>query len=1259
MTDHNRPVKWGLVILSLVAGLMFCWPPKDRLKLGIDLAGGTSLLYEIDTTGLHESEITGLSTRVMEILKDRVDPNATMNLVWRPVGNTRLEIQMPMAGKESRDRRQAKETAFTQIRERNVRRYDIETALSAPVERTDSELAALTRGVASRTPLFVELRKAATARLAAPEDLAARDAYEKAIDNVLSTNLEEGKVRDVLELTFRKDQARERELARLKQEHAGYEDLIAAAAMAYDEWAKSKSDLEDPSDLKRRLKGAGVLEFRILADRDLQSPSFTTSQDPALRQRIDGYVESLNKRGPRVRTGDVYQWVPVKDIVDFENLAGRMTEDQFDAIRGREQQIFEKYAGQWYVLVHNDERYGLTRRAERPWKLEQAFPNIDSSTGQNVVSFLLDPVGGDYFAELTGSNVGRQLCVVLDGFSMSHATINERIGQSGQISGRFTQEKVNELTRTLEAGALPGRLKETPISEKTVGPTLGQHNLDIALNASKYGFVVLLIVVVIYYGLTAGLIADTALLLNLILLLASMSFLQATFTLPGIAGVALTLGMAIDANVLIFERIREERDRGVPLKKAIALGYEKAFSSIIDGNVTTLITCVVLGWVGSEEVKGFAITLGIGLVISLYTALFVTRLIFDTLVSQGWIKDLSMRRLLAKPNIDWMSKRKSFFTFSLVTTLAGLAAFVMMSVKGREALYDIEFLGGSSVRAQFLPTVEVTDEDVRRMVSSSNPSEPSAANWLEKAADNLADATLHPGEDAGTFVIESGTDQLNGEQIRALMQAQTEPVCERATASGQAAIFRVKAGVEMTPDQFAELRGQTVQYIRTRAVPNMRSARVQLSTEVSAEGGATSKLYEIVSVDTNLQLVQTALLAVLGDKLSVDEVVSYRLVQDPNQTQDNFFIIREDDRYLSDVIGGDWSYDVNRYKGGVAIQIEQLDPPLTHEEFDKRLREVQMQAEYQNFQGREHMPIGLSEPIARADGKQAYTKFVVLAVDDGLPYSEDNADSWKNLVAGSELKLVETALGSSRTFPSVMQFAPQVAQAATQNAMVAIVLALGAILVYVWVRFDSFEFGAASIVATFHDVAFTLGALTLAHLLAGTFIGRALGILPFKIDLAMVAALLTIIGYSLNDTVVVFDRIRENRGRGTINAGMINNAINETLSRTVLTGGTTLIMIGFLYTMAGEGVRGFCYAFLIGVLIGTYSSIAVASPLLYRADKLFIVSKCIVGAVASGMVLAYFGSGTGSFVALAVVIAGTGYWIIRGRQAGGYRTAAA
>jgi preprotein translocase subunit SecD len=240
------------------------------------------------------------------------------------------------------------------------------------------------------------------------------------------------------------------------------------------------------------------------------------------------------------------------------------------------------------------------------------------------VSFRFDTLGGKMFGDATRENVGRQLAIVLDGKVISAPVIREPIlGGSGIISGSFTTEEAKDLALLLRAGALPAPL--TVIEERSVGPSLGQDSIRAGKIACVVGFLLVVAFMGLVYGLF-GIIADIALLLNLILLLGALSLLQATLTLPGIAGIVLTMGMAVDANVLIYERIREEVHAGRTPFSAISTGFERAFATIVDSNLTTFIAAALLFAFGTGPVKGFAVTLSLGLMTTLFTAVMVTRL---------------------------------------------------------------------------------------------------------------------------------------------------------------------------------------------------------------------------------------------------------------------------------------------------------------------------------------------------------------------------------------------------------------------------------------------------------------------------------------------------------------------------------------------------------------------------------------------------------------------------------------------------------
>ena len=373
----------------------------------------------------------------------------------------------------------------------------------------------------------------------------------------------------------------------------------------------------------------------------------------------NAYRTQLAERGPKMVEGDEYGWFKVDNPLNFFNLNSPAELAKFDPHDpAASHYVVEKYNNDYYVLGKLGAENGLLGGPNKNWQLRGARIDRDSR-GRRCVDFWLDVVGGALFEELTRKNIGHPLCILVDNVAYSAPNIQTKIRERGEITGDFSLEKVSYLVQTMQAGSLPGRLKDTPISERTIGSSLGATNRDMAFRAGVIGIITVAVFMAIYY-LVSGFIADAALLLNIVLVLAIMAFLRANFTLAGIAGVILTIGMSVDANVLIFERMREERERGSSLRLILKNGYEKAFSTIIDANITTLLTCVILYYVGSEEIKGFGLTLGWGIVISMFTALFVTRTIFALLVKYGLLKEVPMLKFIGVPRIDWYSKRKFF-----------------------------------------------------------------------------------------------------------------------------------------------------------------------------------------------------------------------------------------------------------------------------------------------------------------------------------------------------------------------------------------------------------------------------------------------------------------------------------------------------------------------------------------------------------------------------------------------------------------------
>jgi len=272
--------------------------------------------------------------------------------------------------------------------------------------------------------------------------------------------------------------------------------------------------------------------------------------------------------------------------------------------------------------------------------LEDARVSISNRFGESYVSLKFDSQGARDFERITAQNVKKRLAIVLDGVVHSAPVIQERIsGGNAQITGNFTMDEAHDLAIVLRAGALPAPVRI--LEQRTVGPSLGQDSIDKGILSIIVGSILVILFMVMYYNLS-GIVADIALSLNIILILGALAAFKATLTLPGIAGIVLTIGMAVDANVLIFERIREELRLGKSPRAAIAGGFSKALLTIVDANVTTLIAALVLFQFGTGPIKGFAVTLSIGIICSMFTAIFVTRIIYDYFVWDRNIKRVSI-----------------------------------------------------------------------------------------------------------------------------------------------------------------------------------------------------------------------------------------------------------------------------------------------------------------------------------------------------------------------------------------------------------------------------------------------------------------------------------------------------------------------------------------------------------------------------------------------------------------------------------------
>jgi len=317
--------------------------------------------------------------------------------------------------------------------------------------------------------------------------------------------------------------------------------------------------------------------------------------------------------------------------------------------------------------------------------------------------------GAAIFSEVTGTNVGKRLAIVLDGNVHSAPRINEKIPSGrASISGRFSVEEAGDLAIILRAGALPAPIYIE--EERTVGSLLGRDSIESGIRASLIGVTLVLGFILIYY-LFAGVVASIAMTLNFLIVFGALGWLHTTLTLPGIAGMILVIGMAVDANVLIYERIREELATGKHIRSAVAAGYNKAFTAILDSNITTLIAAALLFKFGTGPIRGFGVTLSIGIMASMFTAIFVTRIIFDLVTANKNFTKLPMLQLFKKTNIDFISKRWIAYGVSLLIILGGAGIFF---AKG-EKVYGIDFTGGHMQEYSFRNPIKI--EDVRNTLA--------------------------------------------------------------------------------------------------------------------------------------------------------------------------------------------------------------------------------------------------------------------------------------------------------------------------------------------------------------------------------------------------------------------------------------------------------------------------------------------------------------------------------------------------------------
>ena len=740
---------------------------------------------------------------------------------------------------------------------------------------------------------------------------------------------------------------------------AEVEETKAEAAPAEAPKAESDALAELVDNLGTDSAAAAADQAAQLAEYKKSNPLFAIL-NPSVNQAGQAY------RGPVV--GTVH-------YVDTAKVNAMLHSQIAKAILPRDARFFWTVkaideAGSYYQLValkaQRDGRASLEGDV-----ITDARADFSQISAYANVSMSMNAEGAKTWQRLTKDNIGKSVAIVLDGYVYSFPTVqNEIAGGNSQITGNFTVEEAKDLANTLKSGKMPAPARI--IEESVVGPSLGREAIQSGLWSFALGFVLILIYMIFYYGWIPGLIADAALVCNVFLLVGILASFSAVLTLPGIAGIVLTMGMAVDANVLIYERIREELRAGKGMRKAIEDGFKGAISAIVDANVTSFLTGAILAIFGTGPIKGFAVTYMIGIISSFLTAVFITRLLLEDYAKRDSAKELSfttrlMKDFLQNIHFDFVKARKIAYCIS-----GGIVIFAILGLEphifGKLNL-GIDFSGGRNYVVRF--DNNINTQDVR------------------ESLDNVFKATLEEGETFGLNVITFGND----------------------------------------------------------------ANQVRIST-------------------------------------------NYRI----------------------------------------------------HEE------------------------------TAEAD-----EAIEALLYEGCKPFLGENItfDDFRSTDSNAEVGIM-----------SSQKVGPAIADDITTSAIWAVLAALVVIFLYILLRFRNFAYSVGALTALAHDTVIILGLYAILW-----------KIMPFsmEIDQAFIAAILTVIGYSINDTVVIFDRVREYNGlypkrEKNVN---INDALNNTLSRTFSTSMSTFVVLLAIFIFGGETIRGFVFALLMGVIVGTYSSLFIASPIAY------------------------------------------------------------
>ncbi len=849
-------------------------------------------------------------------------------------------------------------------------------------------------------------------------------------------------------------------------------------------------------------------------------------------------------------------------------------------------------------------------------------PNLVRSTtdrtGRPAVEFTLKKEGVPKFSRLTGNNIGRSLGMILDGELLSAPNINSKIFKNGIIEGDFTSKEVRDLISILKAGQLRTTLQSPDGGGDLIDSTMGQEMKDRGFWAIGASFVLILGFLVVYYQI-AGIVSCLALILNMTMILTVIMMLGQPLTLNGLAGLVLTVGMSVDANVLIFERIREELSKDATLRMAIRNGFQRATTTIVDANITTFITAFILYVIGNEQLKSFSVALMLGIVLSMFTAIFCSRVLFDVFEKKRWLKNLGGARLFTNSNINFVGKRSVAFVFSAIFIAVGIGAIF---ARGGTML-NHDLAGGSMAKVVFSEATPLEDiNQILRKIESKTMVNDSQAEI--SVAELTSD--LYPSQTYYRF--ESNIKSKDGEKsLSDLILSHFEGQLAKQSVS-----FEVTSGPVLPEDDDA-----------ANGPDGEKNESVEVSDDEKSATPATGPDTPVTNA-TGPETTET----------DADDEAKNEAKNEADQKQSDGCNIESDScdwqepQDSSDVLPGSTVQETSEPKQAEPKQAEpkqaepkqaepkqangsdietkslqeNLDPAAINESGIQNSRfvttaklEFKLSLKDSTLKKKAASLRGDFEDAAKKLSLDNYTTDNIKLRDgvaggnfitEGVEYE---TDVWEVEIttqgADHGERILEQMISTYNQevfLPQAKEVGERFAQKAWLRAFAAMFASLVGIVAYIWIRFQRVSFGLAAVVALIHDVLVVLGAIAISFWLA-PFLGIIL-VENFKISLAVIAALLTIIGYSLNDTIVVFDRIREVRGKNPkLSGDMVNRSLNQTLSRTILTSLTTFIVVIILYGAGGDAIHGFAFALVVGVIVGTYSSIFVASPVLLMLMK--------------------------------------------------------